>query len=58
MGSLSQNNDNKDATDANTISVPDIAIGSSEQVVEHVRLPWTWQRFFRSVLLQMVLFGM
>ncbi|KAM0722871.1 hypothetical protein Q7P37_001069 [Cladosporium fusiforme] len=48
----------KNVVDTSHVSVPDTAVGSTENTTERERLPWTWKLFFRSVLLQMILFGM
>lgn len=52
-----QDDDKKNA-DFTQQNAPDVAIGTMEGTTEHIRLPWTPKTFFRSVLLQMVLFGL
>jgi hypothetical protein len=39
--------------------VRDVAVGSVESIdARGEQLPWTWKTFQRSVLLQMILFGL
>lgn len=49
----------KSAAHASDADIQDVAIGESETIAERTEVhAWTWSTFRRSVLLQMILFGL